>query len=252
MLSSTAIAAKIRSAGLDAEDTDFYDNTLNIIPAINNSIRFILGSLQALHERKKMTGEAFRELNKTGLYFTNLFSKCILPSDLWILNSVIPLPIIHPGNYSHPTPSDVMLSEEVIQAVYVGSNRPSAYRATTEEFNNNKMNPFAKGNILGTCPDVIEYSYLSPSIYKTGLDLFQDTMIEISPSLPHSIIAYNYISNHPNISSLGTNDILIPSFLENFLIDRAISYLVRLQTEGIAIYQITEKDLSDFLRAFDK
>jgi len=86
MFSASLLKSQMLSA-LDAEGSDHYRDSQDIIPAINKSLSWCMSLLNALRENKKVTNEALRELRKIVVYQTSSFSRVSVPNDVF-LNSL--------------------------------------------------------------------------------------------------------------------------------------------------------------------
>ena len=200
------ISSRVKGNGLDAEGSDHYRDDLDIIPAINSAVGWLVNVVnQALSERK-MSAEVFRELTMARIWQTNGFSRFSFdPTDtghnLWTVLSLHPKPVVwipahsasdFPGYsawfYAHlstfvnyegvngpivtrrPLTGALLEKHESIfrpEMAYVRSDF-DCKRLTHEEYVRNRKNPFKPGNILKSedCDD-IRYAYLDPTNYNT-------------------------------------------------------------------------------------
>jgi hypothetical protein len=94
------VANRIRFA-LDAEGADHYDDTLDIIPAINASQEWLVSVINASLSRKKLGEEIFRDLIKTRVFQTNTYSRIaldptLLGHEVWTILALYPKPTVAP------------------------------------------------------------------------------------------------------------------------------------------------------------
>lgn len=201
-----AIADRVRGTGLDAEGSDHYRDDLDIIPAVNSAMTWLVNVVnQALSERK-MSGEIFRELTLARIWQTNGFSRFAFnPSDtghgLWTVLSLHPkpkvwMPAMNAGDFPaystwfhsqiaanqnkegingpivsrRPLTGALLEKHESVfrpELAYIESDY-DCKRLTHEEWVRNKKNPFKPGNIIKSADcDDIRYAYLDPTDYNT-------------------------------------------------------------------------------------
>ena len=201
-----AVADRMRSA-LDAEGTDHYRDDLDIIPAINNSITWMVNVVNSVMGTKKMPSEVLRELVAARIWQTNGFSRfsydeTVVGNKLWTVVSLHPKPTVYQPSFDVPqdfpshsanfhahisanqnseTENGPILDRDPVtwsflekhnsifrpELAYVKSDFDCA-RLTHEEYVRNAKNPFAPGNeIKGADCDDVRFAYLDPTDYNT-------------------------------------------------------------------------------------
>ena len=66
---------RVRQVGLDAEGADYYDDVIDIIPAINASIEWLTAIISAAFGQKKMGEEVFQDLLQARVFQASNFSR---------------------------------------------------------------------------------------------------------------------------------------------------------------------------------
>ena len=71
---------RVRQVGLDAEGADYYDDVIDIIPAINASIEWLTAVISSAFGQKKMGEEVFQDLVQARVFQTSNFSRIFFDS----------------------------------------------------------------------------------------------------------------------------------------------------------------------------
>jgi hypothetical protein len=241
-----------RQNGLDAEDSDFYDDERNFIPAINSAIKWIMSVGEAAMGQKRLREEAFGELTKAHVYQTSKYSRIQL-LNCWGVLSVYALPTtikLSDGtsgaiisntnsNFTSIERDDLMH----ISSVY------SCKRLTLEEWSDNIGNPYSPSNTVITSGDYLDYGYLSPFDY--GYENQGEAMlnyIEVRPVLNEKLCTVFQIDNHPEI--ITVDDIVyFPSKIQNLLVQKITKYVATAESDAVDIYTATSQDIIELVTA---
>ena len=93
---------RARQVGLDAEGADYYDDIIDIIPAINASIEWLTAIISAAFGQKKMGEEVFQDLVQARVFQPSNFSRVFLNSadlghEVWTILGVYINPKVKQG-----------------------------------------------------------------------------------------------------------------------------------------------------------
>ncbi len=253
MLSSQNISNQMYAL-LDAEpsgdinEPNYYGITEDIVPAINLSVKWVVGLVNFALNEKKITEEVFSQLSKTLVFRTSDLSRVavhVFPDPIWSIRGVHPV-ISHV--VSGQTPVDVSNNSLSYHRsdLKLSSITKSANRRTIEEWYNQASNPFAPG-YNHRCEDLREYAYLNPEIYDNGSQ--QDGVlvseIEIRPEIPNRNIGISYVPKPVEISELGVNDIPLWSQAEVLVVNKALNYISFKQgSANRGLYEFTSEDIN--------
>ena len=242
------VTASMRSA-LDAEGADYYDDTLDLIPAINFSVEWLISIVHSAFGQKKIGEEIFRDLVFTRVFQTSQFSRiafdpALLGHDIWTLLSVEPLPEtlpVAPAILPIVNPPDSFYRNDVshIRGIY------SAGRLSIEEWGKNAENPFADGHNLEAGEVAKDYGYLNFSDYtSTAYVLAPITKeIEIRPALNKKLCTVRYAKMPTTITVVGQN-IEFPQTLFNLITTKALRFIGYKQGDGSTLTQNADQDIA--------
>jgi hypothetical protein len=259
------IIDKMRQVGLDAEGADYYRDDIDLIPAINAGIDWLVAVVNSALGASKLSEESLREITLTKIYQTSRYSRVYLdPADLghsvWTILSIMPKPLVYQTDVADKQP---------VTPVYVepaggeanSALRPEfsfiesdfyAKRLTLEEWNVNKKNPFKAGNVITDveCEDLLEYAYLDPIIYSTGSTVPVDTGIELTirPELSKDFVAISYVK-YPNRVAANTDAIELPLSMSNLLYQKALQFVSYKQGDDTTVYNVTANDINILLNS---
>jgi len=172
---------------LDAEGTDHYDLSLDRIPNLNAAQRTLTSALASLHEQKKFSGEALRDLTRTAVFQTNQFGQ--IPLDIELARGPQPLRMwgilaVYPDFESEggqpPVPSPLPTESVRRDDIRFISPNKSAMRYTHEQWAQVRGNVFSPGNtrISGTEK---EWGYIVSGTSQTSVGQQVGTTITILP-----------------------------------------------------------------------
>lgn len=118
------IIDRVRQVGLDAEGADYYDTTLDIIPAINAAVEWLTAVINAAFGQKKMGEEVFQDLVKASVFQTSdnsriYFNSTDLGHELWTILGVYVKPTVKEGGWLVGTLSGVQVSPTAPKAIFV-------------------------------------------------------------------------------------------------------------------------------------
>lgn len=238
---------------LDAEGADHYSDTLDLIPAINESVGWLISVVNATLGNKKLGEEIFRELSESVVVRTDdtsRFSMDILPDKAWTILAIYPKPKVKPsGLPTVPTPLD-NVSYYLSDFMHLASNY-SAKRLTVEEWAINNRNPFEKGNtiISADCPELQEYAYLdSFNYFKEGSSIQPVySTIEVRPSVSNEKVTVFYVKK-PNTIVAVTDTIPFPDTVFPLIFNKALQYVAYKQGDNTTLYTVTSADIAQLIK----
>ncbi len=116
------IIDRVRQVGLDAEGADYYDDDIDIIPAINASLEWLTAIISSAFGQKKMGEEVFQDLVLARVFQTNDFSRVFFDSaDLghepWTILGIYINPIVREGGLLFGKFSDAIPSPTAPKAI---------------------------------------------------------------------------------------------------------------------------------------
>lgn len=96
-IQAQTIINRMRRVGLDAEGSDYYTDTEDLIPAINASLQWLVSVINLGFASNKLSEETFRELVKVGIFQANDYSRIMIDPtfighDVWTILGVYPKP----------------------------------------------------------------------------------------------------------------------------------------------------------------
>ena len=253
-MTAADIIAKIRSVGIDAQpDTDYYDDQIDLIPAIDKAVNSIVTTLNALKGDNKAVGEALRKLSYVYVYRTNKYSRIKIEDNILGIDAVYPLPVSDDnGTSPTATPND-FLSYKLTEKVFVKTNY-SALRKTAEYTQQNRANPFSAGYDADCCDKIdgsdcnVIYAYVDAYDYNNQ-NSADGPFIEVIPSIPLKHCAVAYVVNHPKITATG-DTILLPDSLADFLHEKALQCVSYSEGDQTTLFQVTELDIRKLTNNF--
>ena len=264
-IAAQTIVDRVRQVGLDAEGADYYDDIIDIIPAINAAQEWLVATINAAFGQKKMGEEVFQDLVRARVFQTNQFSRikfdsAILGEDIWTILGVYPNPTVllekvigqgvvsgeTPAIFITPTPETSLYRDDLAHH----SGEHSATRLTIEEWAKNKNNPFAAGNvIIGTDCDTVSFAYLNYVDYSAAAAPYAVVSeIEIRPVLSKELCTV-YYAKKPNVIAAVGDNIEFPGFFTNFIFNKTLNYIATKQGDGTTVYQVTQNDINVLLQS---
>ena len=93
---------RVRQVGLDAEGADYYDDVIDIIPAINASLEWLTAIISSAFGQKKMGEEVFQDLVQSRVFQASNFSRIFfnntdLGHEIWTILGVYINPKVKQG-----------------------------------------------------------------------------------------------------------------------------------------------------------
>jgi hypothetical protein len=253
------IITRVRQA-LDAEENPtnpqlgYYNDSIDIIPNINNAIKWLISVAASLLEEKKYSSEIFRELSYTRIFETSRFSRIgfsasALGHDVWTVLAVYPEPVTYPGN--PPIVFGPAYQSGYQNAESFMSGTKTAKRLTLEEWNSNATNPLEAGNIIFTntnAPSLISYAFLEFSNY--GGTNYTPTVvqeIEVRPQILNLYCGVVYIAVPPLVT-LGTDNIAFPLTCTNIIYEKTLKLISQKIGDGTTIATASDEELSELIK----
>jgi len=269
------IIDRVRQVGLDAEGAEYYDDNIDIIPAINAAVEWLVAIINSAFGQKKMGEEVFQDLVKSRVFQPNNFSRIFLDSnslghEVWTILGVYPLPktlLRTTTGQLIITKKDVIkeTDEQTIFPTILGNTEVSIYRKdlvhlasdhsakrlTIEEWAKNRQNPFAAGNeIIDTTCDTVSYAYLNYADYRAVDALYTtpDTEIEIRPTVANKLVTVFY-SKKPDTITQATDNIEFPGFFGNWVFESALRFISIKQGDQTTVHSVTTADIGNLIQS---
>ena len=235
---------------LDAENSDHYRDDLDIIPAINASVKWLTSVVNAAYGQDKIGEEFFRELSTSGVFRTSDTSRVsltIFPSEVWSILAVYPKPVTQQitGVPVPPTP-DVTRSYYLPNKLHI-SSQLSCKRLNLEEWAVNYDNPFEagyQGDQL--CDDLKLYAYLTPINYQGTSTSYLTQELEIRPSVSNQEVTIFWAKKPTQVTSLA-DEINFPHSVFQLLFDKALNYIAYKQGDQTNLYGVSAQDIQQLL-----
>lgn len=127
------------------------------------------------------------------------------------------------------------------------SSEYSAKRLTSEEWNENRGNPFAAGNTIqtpATCPELATYAYKNFADYTSlTYNIPVSREIEVRPSVADELVGVEYLKV-PDIVTAVTDNIEFPVAFENLIYEKALNFISFKQGDNTTINSVTNADLN--------
>jgi len=238
MILASSIVSRIESA-LDAEGFSQYEFDEDFKPAINYAQDWITQLYSRVLGEKKFSEENLRELSyvrvwKTSIYGRIDFDAPDMGGELWSILAVYPEcevvgsenpPLIPLSSLSYPTDYTYL------------SSYYSALKSTVEKVNENRKNPFTKGNekITG---ELKSYSYTSFMDYNSIVK-----EIEVQPSTgARQTVAVCYLLKPTDITA-STDYVLFPQSMMAIIVDKALNFISWKQGDRTNLDGVTDKDV---------
>lgn len=231
---------------LDAEGADHYDDTRDLIPAIQSSVNWLISVINATLGHKKLGEEIFRELKVGEVHYSSRDSRVSFNKfefEPWTLLAVYPKAVTGTTDATGQTPAINQIESERRDDLYHISSEKSAKRLTIEEWATNKGNPFEAGfDGAVLCDDLIQYAYLDP--FKYGQTVSgTNSEIEIRPSVANENVTIFYAKKPTEISVVG-DVIEFPDSVFMLIFNKALQYVSYKQGDGTTAFGVTSRDIS--------
>ena len=262
------IITRVRQA-LDAEENvvspqlGYYSDEKDIIPNINNAIRWLVSTINSLLEEKKFSSELLRELNVTQVFQTNAYSRfsfslkipsspvVFIPIDVWTILAIYPKIKYIPTAAAFIPPAQPQQSHLRADVTFISADE-SAKRLTVGEWNKNKGNPFADGNLIfndNNCPDLVSWAWLEFSNYTSDnypLSIPQE--IEIRPDVSNSFVGVVYIKV-PLLITGNTDIIEFPTSAANLIYEKTLNLISQKISDNTTLTVQSDKQLTELLQS---
>jgi hypothetical protein len=249
MFTALELRNQLRFA-LDAEDSDHYRDDLDIIPAINASIKWLTSVVNSAYGQDKIGEEFFRELSTSGVFRTSDTSRvslAIFPSEVWSILAVYVKPVTRAiSGIPAPVTSDNTRSYLLNNKLHISASI-SCKRLNLEEWATNFGNPFEagyQGDQL--CDDLKLYAYLTPINYQQTSSSFRTQELEIRPSLSNQEVTIFWAKKPAQIVTLN-DEINFPHSVFQLLFDKALNYIAYKQGDQTNLYGVTAQDINQLL-----
>jgi len=239
---------------LDAEGSDYYDDDRDIIPAINASIKWLTNVVNMALGKNKSAEEVFRDISIVKVFQTSEDSRIsldVFPDPVWTILAVYPLPETKSTTVAAGTPPVTTKNSIHRPDLYHVSSEFSCKRLTSEEWIDNKRNPFEAGyiGISPTCTDLLDYAYLPPKNYdpvNPANDISKE--IEVRPIVNQGLITVEYVKQ-PTVIAILADDIDFPETTFQMIFDKALQYIAYKQGDQTNLYTVTAQDINALINA---
>lgn len=249
MITAQQIANQARAIGLDAEGTDYYDDDLHIIPAINAAVRWLMSVASVAFSQKRMSEEHFKDVIALKVFQTSSLSRIAISQEVYSILNVLPYPTCLP-NSNPELAGNEYDSRDMSSSRHFVSAEYSAKRYSFEQYNHFKKNPFKPGNTFqsSTLGELTTFSYYSPLLYGQYSSNTDASYIEISPALNRKLCAVTYLKTQFEIDSLQAELNFNENFI-NILAFKVTSFLTLKQGDFTTIHNVSEKEVLTLLSA---
>jgi len=238
------MANQIRFA-LDAEGADHYDDALDIIPAINASVKWLVNVINIALGEKKIGEEILQDLTTAGVFQTSKDSRVsfsVFPDPVWTILAIYPLPTTETTGMAFTPVVDPKNSAYRNDLYHVSSDN-DCKRLTVEEWSSNRGNPFEAGyEGSAICDELKEYAYLAPINYSPNGTGIIDRELEVRPALNQQLTTIIWAKAPTPITSLA-QDIEFPQTAFQVLFNKALQYIAYKQGDGTSLHSITSQDI---------
>ena len=223
MISADNIKTSV-AARLDALESEHYTDDNDYIPAINSAVKYIMDLVVTAFGNNKFSEEDFREIHYKRIFQTSEYSRVTFDSStlghqVWTVTSVNPEPVMVPAS---PTITSTGVGESIYRndVTYRDSNK-WATRLTDEEWERNRRNKYKPGNIVETCPDLIQYSYKAATNYKsTAYIPIVDQEVQIRPELNRQLVGIGYLAVPADVTDISTGNLPFPISMQDLIVRR--------------------------------
>lgn len=228
---------------LDANDgSDYYDDTIDIIPSINFAQDTLVSVINTTYGQKKLGEEIFQELAFTRVFEPSDFSRVefnttALGHEVWTILAVFPLITTIPVA---PTPTvNNAEDSEYRNDITVDDITSSANRVSAEQWAKKSVSKFVPGSTLNSgCPDLETYAYRGISDFAGSYSISKE--ITISPSVKDKFIGIEYVRVPPKVVVIG-DTILFPASVKNALVTLALNFISWKQGDQTNLKGVTDE-----------
>jgi len=237
-------------SALDAEGSDHYRDDLDIIPAINASMRFFTTVVNAAYGQNKISEEFFSELTYATVFLTNNNSRVslsVFPYEPWSILGVLANPETESiTGATPPATPDSKRSYHLSNLIHVSSD-DDCKRLSVEEWSKNRKNPFEAGyDGDQLCDSLKDYAYLNPINFRASGDVNYMREIEIRPKIVNNKVTVIW-AKKPDVITSVTDTIDFPSSMFQLLFDKALNYIAYKQGDQTNLYSVSNADIEQLL-----
>lgn len=249
MFTALELRNQLRFA-LDAENSDHYRDDMDIIPAINASIKWLTSVVNSAYGQNKIGEEFFRELSVSGVFLTSDTSRIslsIFPSEVWSITAVYAKPSTRNiTGVPAPATPDATRSYYLSNKLHLSSTN-ACKRLNLEEWAFNFDNPFEAGfQAYPLCADLEYYAYLNPITYNNSFTTYLTQEMEIRPASPREEITVFWVRKPSQIVTLN-DEINFPNSVFQLLFDKALNYISYKQGDQTNLFSVSAQDINQLL-----
>jgi len=257
MILVSRIISSIRQAGLDAGiDSDYYNDTEDLIPAINLAVRWLVSVIDVARAKDKRTDESLKFLEVVQVYQLNNLSRVTIPDTIWTIDAIMAVPVTTPNGTTPVVQTDKTLSVLRTDLTFV-SSLYEASRQVIQEWNVGIDSPFAPGNIItqlpvgfdGTRSYNVSFGFLDNYSYNSATPTRVD--VEIRPWIPNMLVALFVVLN-PTDVTLTTDFVQFPESLYTLIYAKALQIVSYNQGDMTSLNQVTNADIVALINAVSK
>lgn len=234
---------------LDSEDTNFYNESRDYVPAINSAILWTLSLIEKAYGTTRLNEEAILDSQEVAIYYTNNFSKFRVPDNCYGVLAVVVSPTV--GGEQTPTYTDDYADFYADELAYQGGGYPAS-RLSLEKFNGAQYNPFSAGSNYYNCIDEDKYAYSTTFDFRydkiTGVNDSRN-MVSIKPDHKRMPVAIFYLTT-PALIVDGTSEIPFSKKLFNLVFEKALAFMSIKQGEGLNVAEHTASDIQLLVTLF--
>lgn len=225
---------------LDDDSSGRYDATLDLVPAINKAILYLITLFNTAFDAKKITPESLRELVYTKILpVTGTTTKKVdvtnITDNLWSILGVDPDPVV-----TTITPTPPAVAYDILNET---RNR-FAKRMTLEEWNDALADPFSAGTGVSVVSDLIKPGYIGPGLYCGNNKYY--LMVRPGSIFTTDKVCIWYLKN-PAVVISGSSEIEFPQSLYQLLVDKTINALAIQHSPESAYGKVTDKEVSQLV-----
>jgi hypothetical protein len=224
---------------LDDDNSGRYSETLDLVPAINRAVGYLVAVFNTAFDAKKITPESLRELVTTKvLAATGISTKKIDLStitDLWTILAVAPSPSV---TVVTPTPPAVPYD------ILADTSIRFAKRMTLEEWQDSQADPFSAGTGISIVSDLVKPGYIGPGIYSADTKPY--ILVRPASIFTTDKAAIFYLKNPTAVVS-GSTSIEFPRSLFTLLTEKTLSFISHQHGPESAYPKVTNQEVTNLV-----
>ena len=275
MIPLQTILDRMRQIGLDAEGADYYRDDIDMIPAVNAAIEWVVSVLSGELGKDKFVEERLSDLHTNKIWQTSSYSRVALSTDVWTVTGIYPKPkvVISPNSLPQNAYTaqfvglyNKVLSNAPISKVNTSGQtlanfesilRPElslvevtneASKGTVEQYMATRQNPFSPGFDIDH--PLAKYVYFpttnfESSGYKTAGEY------EIQPYLKRGLVSVGYIKVPTPVNdkqSVASQSVEFPLSMTEAICLKALNNIAFKQGDQTNLYKVSIQDLISVLR----